>query len=100
MGARLVREGVSARSQEKRGVYVTADIPGVDLSFGLATEPVVGTRGHVLDHIGFEVKNLEALCKKLESEGVKINQPYRESSSAQHRDRLHLRFPSVSFAWS
>ena len=38
-------------------------------SFGPATN-LVGTRGHVLDHIGFEVKNLEAFCKKLESEGV------------------------------
>ena len=59
----------------KRGAYVTANLPGVDLSFGPATN-VTGTRGHVLDHIGFEVKNLEALCKKLESEGIKLDRPY------------------------
>jgi catechol 2,3-dioxygenase-like lactoylglutathione lyase family enzyme len=58
-----------------RGVYNTANLPGVDLSFGQATN-VVATRGRVLDHIGFEVKNLEALLKKLESEGVKIDRPY------------------------
>jgi catechol 2,3-dioxygenase-like lactoylglutathione lyase family enzyme len=58
-----------------RGVYVTANLPGVDLSFGQATN-VVATRGRVLDHIGFEVKNLEAFLKKLESEGVKIDRPY------------------------
>jgi hypothetical protein len=28
--------------------------------------PVVGTRGRVVDHIGFEVRDLEAFCKKLE----------------------------------
>jgi catechol 2,3-dioxygenase-like lactoylglutathione lyase family enzyme len=58
-----------------RGVYVTANLPGVDLSFGQAAN-VVATRGHVLDHIGFEVKNLEAFLKRLESEGVKIDRPY------------------------
>jgi len=59
-----------------RGVYNTANLPGVDLSFGQSAAPVTGTRGRVLDHIGFEVKNLEAFCKKLESEGVKIDRPY------------------------
>ncbi len=59
-----------------RGVYNTANLPGVDLSFGNAPAPVVSTRGRVLDHIGFEVKNLEAFLKKLEGDGVKIDRPY------------------------
>jgi catechol 2,3-dioxygenase-like lactoylglutathione lyase family enzyme len=59
-----------------RGVYNTANLPGVDLSFGNAPTPVVSTRGRVLDHIGFEVKNLEAFLKKLEGDGVKIDRPY------------------------
>ena len=59
----------------KRGAYVTANLPGVDLSFGPATN-VAATRGRVLDHIGFEVKNLDAFCKKLESEGIKLDRPY------------------------
>ena len=59
-----------------RGVYNTANLPGVDLSFGQSATSVTGTRGRVLDHIGFEVNNLEAFCKKLESEGVKIDRPY------------------------
>jgi catechol 2,3-dioxygenase-like lactoylglutathione lyase family enzyme len=59
-----------------RGVYNTANLPGVDLSFGQSATSVTGTRGRVLDHIGFEVKNLEAFCKKLETEGVKIDRPY------------------------
>jgi hypothetical protein len=37
---------------------------------------VAPTRGRVLDHIGFEVNNLEAFCKKLESEGIKLDRPY------------------------
>ena len=31
-----------------------------------------------MDHIGFEVRDLEAFCKKLESMGVKFDVPYRK----------------------
>jgi catechol 2,3-dioxygenase-like lactoylglutathione lyase family enzyme len=59
-----------------RGIYTTADLPGVDLSFSASGTPVAGTRGRVLDHIGFEVKNLEAFCTKLEGSGIKLDRPY------------------------
>ena len=59
-----------------RGSFQAADLPGVNLTFGGTTEPVVGTRGRALDHIGFEVKNLEAYCKQLESQGIKFDRPY------------------------
>ena len=35
-----------------------------------------------MDHIGFEVKNLEAFCKKLEANGVKFDIPYRKIPNA------------------
>ena len=59
-----------------RGTFQAADLPGVNLTFGATTEPVVGTRGRALDHIGFEVKNLEAFCKRLEAAGIKFDRPY------------------------
>jgi catechol 2,3-dioxygenase-like lactoylglutathione lyase family enzyme len=59
------------------GVFVTGTLPGVSLNFSPSPTPVVGTQGRSLDHIGFEVKNLEAFCKKLEADGVKIAVPYR-----------------------
>jgi catechol 2,3-dioxygenase-like lactoylglutathione lyase family enzyme len=31
-----------------------------------------------LDHIGFEVRDLEAFCKKLEAAGIKFEVPYRK----------------------
>jgi hypothetical protein len=37
----------------------------------------VGTRGRAIDHIGFEVKNLEAFVKGLEAKGMKIDVAYR-----------------------
>lgn len=59
-----------------RGSFKAADLPGVNLTFGGTSEPVVGTRGRAIDHIGFEVKNLEAFCKQLEARGIKVDRPY------------------------
>lgn len=59
-----------------RGTFQAADLPGVNLTFGASTDPVVGTRGRAIDHIGFEVKNLESFCKQLEAAGVKFDRPY------------------------
>jgi catechol 2,3-dioxygenase-like lactoylglutathione lyase family enzyme len=59
-----------------RGQNVAADIPGANLSFTKTDTPTVTTKGRVLDHIGFDVKNLDAFCKNLQAQGVKIERPY------------------------
>lgn len=59
-----------------RGTFQAADLPGVNLTFSPAPEAPAGTRGRAIDHIGFEVKNLEAFCKQLEAAGVKFDRPY------------------------
>jgi catechol 2,3-dioxygenase-like lactoylglutathione lyase family enzyme len=63
-----------------RGQNVAADIPGVNLSFSKTAAPTVSTKGHSLDHIGFDVKNLEAFVKNLEASGVKIERPYTKNA--------------------
>jgi catechol 2,3-dioxygenase-like lactoylglutathione lyase family enzyme len=60
----------------KRGQFDAADLPGVNLTFAKADTSTAATKGRSLDHIGFEVKNLEAFCKKLEASGVKLDRPY------------------------
>jgi catechol 2,3-dioxygenase-like lactoylglutathione lyase family enzyme len=65
----------------KRGPFEAADLPGVNLSFSQATGALAGTKGRALDHIGFEVKDLEAFCGKLEAAGVKFDVPYRKIPS-------------------
>ena len=61
-----------------RGTIVTtADVPGMNLSFATSATPPVATKGRAIDHIGFEVTNLEAFCKKLEARGVKFDVPFR-----------------------
>ena len=37
------------------------------------------TKGRMLDHIGFEVENLERFCRALEAQGVTFDVPYRRS---------------------
>jgi catechol 2,3-dioxygenase-like lactoylglutathione lyase family enzyme len=57
--------------------FVTASLPGVILSFSPSPTPTVPTQGRALDHIGFEVKNLEAFTKKLTADGIPLTVSYR-----------------------
>lgn len=59
-------------------IPTTADAPGMNLSFATSETPTVGTRGRAIDHIGFEIRDLEAFCKKLEARGIKFDVPFRE----------------------
>lgn len=52
-------------------------LPGVNLRFSPAS-PRVATKGRTIDHIGFEVKNLQAFCKQLEANGIELDAPYRK----------------------
>ena len=56
----------------RRGSVVESTIPGSHLTFSPVPAPVVGTKGRVLDHIGFEVRDLEAYTKQLEGMGMKV----------------------------
>ncbi len=62
----------------KRGPFDAADLPGVNLTFSKADAALAPTKGRALDHIGFEIKNLEAFCRKLEGEGVHFDIPFRK----------------------
>jgi len=60
------------------GKVKVATLPGVTLLFSPTETPVTGTKGRALDHIGFEVKDLEGFTKTLEASGVKLDTPYRK----------------------
>ena len=53
-------------------------LPNVNLTFGPSETRLAPTQGTVLDHIGFEVDNLKALCEELEAKGVVFDRPYAE----------------------
>ena len=58
--------------------YDAVDLPGINFNFSSQPEVGAPTRGRMLDHIGFEVTNLEAFCQTLEAQGVRLEQPYRQ----------------------
>jgi predicted enzyme related to lactoylglutathione lyase len=58
------------------------NLPGAQIRFATADTKQAPTRGRVLDHIGFDVKNLEAFTKKLEAAGVKLDRPYTKNEAA------------------
>jgi catechol 2,3-dioxygenase-like lactoylglutathione lyase family enzyme len=66
-----------AKPRATAGAFLAADLPGVALNFSPSPDPVVGTSGRSVDHIGFEVKNLEAFVKSAEAMGVKVTVPFR-----------------------
>ena len=57
------------------------DIPGVQIRFTNADTKQTPTRGRVLDHIGFDVKDHEAFVKKIVAEGIKLDEPVRKAPS-------------------
>jgi catechol 2,3-dioxygenase-like lactoylglutathione lyase family enzyme len=68
----------------------TALLPGgVNLSIAAvpatADAPKRGpTKGHLIDHIGFEVKDLDAFYRRLQAQGIEFEGPVRQSANASH----------------
>lgn len=61
--------------------FIGADLPGVGYMLNFfrweLNDDLTGTSGRAVDHVGFEVANLEEFCRKLEAKGIKLTQPYR-----------------------
>lgn len=61
-----------------RGIFPSATLPGGEVDSVKAQQAPAPTKGRSMDHIGFEVKGLEAFCKKLQADGVTLEMGYRE----------------------
>jgi catechol 2,3-dioxygenase-like lactoylglutathione lyase family enzyme len=70
--------GAAERPAGNPTAFVSAGLPGLTMNFTPDTRTLAGTSGRSLDHIGFEVKGLEAFTKTLEAQGIKLNVPYRQ----------------------
>jgi catechol 2,3-dioxygenase-like lactoylglutathione lyase family enzyme len=55
------------------------DIPGGQMRFAKVETKQVPTRGRILDHFGFDLKDHPAFIKKIEAEGIKLDEPVRKS---------------------
>jgi catechol 2,3-dioxygenase-like lactoylglutathione lyase family enzyme len=70
--------------------FIGADLPGLGYSLnffrweGDQSIIHVPTAGRVVDHVGFEVRNLESFCKALEAKGIKLARPYTRNTGAMN----------------
>jgi catechol 2,3-dioxygenase-like lactoylglutathione lyase family enzyme len=58
------------------------DQPNISFTAGAAfsvahADSVAPTAGRAIDHIAFEIKNLESFCKRLAEDGIKFDSPYQ-----------------------
>ena len=57
------------------------DLPGVQIRFARSDAKQAPTRGRVLDHIGFDVKDHAAFVKKIQAQGTQLDEPVRKSAA-------------------
>ena len=78
----------------KRLAFETATVPGAEITLSKTDAAQVPTKGRAVDHIGFEVKNIEAFVAKLQAAGIKTDGPIRSSTNASG-----LRLAFVTDPW-
>jgi catechol 2,3-dioxygenase-like lactoylglutathione lyase family enzyme len=78
----------------KRGQIDTAKVPGAELSLSKADAPLSPTQGRSLDHIGFEVKSIDAFVARLQTAGIKTDAAIGNSTNASG-----LRIADITDPW-
>jgi len=78
----------------KRGSFDTVNVPGTELTLAKSEMPQAATKGHSLDHIGFEIRNLDQFVKNLEANGIHTEAPIRTSGNASK-----LRLTYITDPW-
>jgi catechol 2,3-dioxygenase-like lactoylglutathione lyase family enzyme len=66
----------------KRAQYDTANVPGSEITLAKADALQAPTKGRSVDHMGFEVKNIDAFVAKLQAAGIKTDAAVRNSANA------------------
>lgn len=66
----------------KRGKLLSADLPGVSLVFSPATQTLAPSKGQVIDHIGLEIRGLEAFTKELTTKSIPLDRQYMKVAAA------------------
>ena len=65
-------------------LQTSANVPGMNLSFGNCSGGgCTPTQGTAIDHVGFEVDNLEEFVAQLQARGVEFTTPYRYIESVE-----------------
>jgi catechol 2,3-dioxygenase-like lactoylglutathione lyase family enzyme len=56
-----------------RGNNQAADVPGANLTFSKTVTAAAPTKGRVLDHIGFDVTDIEVAAERFAANGIKLD---------------------------
>ena len=60
-----------------------ADLPQVNLSFSQGDSDILPTQGRAIDHIGFDVEDLDTFVETLEARGVRLDGPVSELAGSK-----------------
>src|SRR5437899_6865620 len=66
----------------KRNQFDTANVPGTEITLGKVDMPQAPTKGRSVDHMGFEVRNIDAFVANLQAAGIKTDGAIRSSTNA------------------
>jgi catechol 2,3-dioxygenase-like lactoylglutathione lyase family enzyme len=66
----------------QRAQYATANVPGAEITLAKADAAQAPTKGRSVDHMGFEVNNIDAFVAKLQAAGIKTDGAVRNSANA------------------
>jgi catechol 2,3-dioxygenase-like lactoylglutathione lyase family enzyme len=77
----------------KRGQWDVANVPGTELTLGRVDALQTPTKGRAIDHIGFEVKNIDTFVAALQAAGIKTDGPVRSSPNAAGLRIVYLTDP-------
>ena len=66
----------------KRAAFDTANVPGTEITLGKVETAQAATKGRSVDHMGFEVTNIDEFVKKLQAAGIKTDAAIRNSTNA------------------
>ena len=79
---RDTHEKVESGSHSGGPVRDTANVPGTEITFNKVEMRQAPTKGRSVDHMGFEVKNIDTFVTKLQAAGIKTDAAIRNSTNA------------------
>jgi catechol 2,3-dioxygenase-like lactoylglutathione lyase family enzyme len=66
----------------ERTKFDTVNVPGTEITLSKTADSLVPTKGRSVDHIGFEVTDIDSFVAKLRAAGVKTDGEIRSSTNA------------------
>ena len=76
-----------------RSQFATVNVPGTEITLSQSDVPQMPTKGRSVDHIGFEVKDIDVFVARLTAGGVKTDGEVRNSAHASGLRSVYITDP-------